>query len=139
MLFCRHYFSPLNTFMRREGSGAGSLPLTNGSGSERPNNMWILRIRIRIPNTACHVWLLARDVTFHKKYTVRYSHKSFVFVRSCACLLVSKQRNHTIIIVKTFRIRTKRLVPPFIILLKVNVFPLCFCTYVRMCCHFSLT
>jgi hypothetical protein len=49
MLFCRHYFSLPNTFMRkREGSGAGSgsAPLTNGSGSGswRPNNM-------RIPNT----------------------------------------------------------------------------------------
>jgi hypothetical protein len=41
ILFCRNYFSPLNTFMRKEsgagsGSGAGSVPLTNGSGSGRP-------------------------------------------------------------------------------------------------------
>jgi hypothetical protein len=46
--FCRHFFSPLNTFMRkREGSGAGSAPLTNGPGSGRPKNM-----RIRISDTA---------------------------------------------------------------------------------------
>jgi hypothetical protein len=36
-LFCKHYISPLNTFMRREGSGAGSGSIlhTNGSGSGR--------------------------------------------------------------------------------------------------------
>jgi hypothetical protein len=36
-------------FHKREGSGAGSVTLTNGSGSWRPRNMRILRIRI--PNT----------------------------------------------------------------------------------------
>jgi hypothetical protein len=37
-----------------EGSGsrAGSIPLTSGSGSGRPKNMWIRWIRIRIRNTA---------------------------------------------------------------------------------------
>jgi hypothetical protein len=35
--FARHYFSLLNTFMRkRERSGARSVPLTNVSGSRRP-------------------------------------------------------------------------------------------------------
>ncbi len=33
-----------------EGSGFGSIPMTNGSGSKRPKNMWIRWIRIR--NTA---------------------------------------------------------------------------------------
>jgi hypothetical protein len=33
----------------RAGSGSGSIPVTNGSGSRRPKNMWI---RIRIRNTA---------------------------------------------------------------------------------------
>ncbi len=35
------------------GSGSGSIPLTNGSGSMKPKNMWIrwIRIRIRIRNT----------------------------------------------------------------------------------------
>jgi hypothetical protein len=35
----------------RSGSGAGSVPLTNGSGSgsERPKNMWIIRVRIWNP------------------------------------------------------------------------------------------
>ncbi len=49
ILFCRHYFSPLNTFIRKRkgsGSGSGSASLTNGFGSGRPKNM-----RIRIPNT----------------------------------------------------------------------------------------
>ncbi len=36
----------------RSGSGEGSIPLTNGSGSRRPKNMWIRWIRIRIRNTA---------------------------------------------------------------------------------------
>ncbi len=33
--------------------GSGSIPLTNGSGSGRPKNMWIrwIRIRIRIRNS----------------------------------------------------------------------------------------
>jgi hypothetical protein len=34
-----------------EGPGSGFIPLTNGSGSGRPKNMWI-RFRIRIRNTA---------------------------------------------------------------------------------------
>ncbi len=36
-----------------EESGSGSIPLTNGSGSRRPKNMWIrwIEIRIRIRNT----------------------------------------------------------------------------------------
>jgi hypothetical protein len=33
------------------GAGSGSKPLTSGSGSGRPKNMWIRRIRIRILNT----------------------------------------------------------------------------------------
>ncbi len=37
-----------------EGSGSGSIPLTVGSGSGRPKNMWI-RIRIWIRNTAKNV------------------------------------------------------------------------------------
>jgi hypothetical protein len=36
--------------MMKEGSGSGSIPLTSGSGSGRPKNMWIRWIRIR--NTA---------------------------------------------------------------------------------------
>jgi hypothetical protein len=41
---------PVLFFMMIEGSGAGSIPLTNGSGFGRPKNMWI-RIRIWIRNT----------------------------------------------------------------------------------------
>ncbi len=33
--------------MMIEGSGSGSIPLTSGSGSGRPKNMWIRWIRIR--------------------------------------------------------------------------------------------
>ncbi len=33
-------------------AGSGSVSLTNGSGSGRPKNIWILRIRIRTRNTA---------------------------------------------------------------------------------------
>ena len=38
--------------MMIEGSGSGSIPLTSGSGSGRPKNMWIRWIRIPIHNTA---------------------------------------------------------------------------------------
>ncbi len=38
--------------MMTEGSGSGSIPLINGSGSGRPKNMWIRWIRIR--NTVLH-------------------------------------------------------------------------------------
>ncbi len=72
ILFCWHYFSPLNTFMRkREGSGAGSAPLTNGSGSGRSKNMRILRIWIRIPNTAWKSeWLAAIGACRSTRVTV---------------------------------------------------------------------
>ncbi len=48
--------SAQHIYEKKEGYGAGSVPLTNGSGSGRPKNMRILRIRIRfwirILNTA---------------------------------------------------------------------------------------
>ncbi len=44
-----YYFC--NECMMIEGSGSGSIPLTNGSGSRKPRNKWILWIRIRIRNT----------------------------------------------------------------------------------------
>jgi hypothetical protein len=34
------------------GAGSGSTPLTSGSGSRRPKNIWIWWIRIWIHNTA---------------------------------------------------------------------------------------
>ncbi len=43
-----------------EGYGSGSIPLTNGSGSRRPKNMWIRWIRIRISNTYLYVEHLDR-------------------------------------------------------------------------------
>jgi hypothetical protein len=54
MIIFRELFqSAQHIYEKREGSGAGSgsAPVTNltGSGSRRPKNMWILRIRI--PNT----------------------------------------------------------------------------------------
>ncbi len=39
--------SAQHIYEKKEGSGSGSVPLTNGSGSGRPQNM-----RIRIPNTS---------------------------------------------------------------------------------------
>ncbi len=42
--------SAQHIYKKREGSGARSVPLTNGSESGRPKNMRILRIRI--PNTS---------------------------------------------------------------------------------------
>jgi hypothetical protein len=51
-----------NFCMMIEGSGAGSesgsIPLTSGSGSRRPKNMWI---RIRIRNTGISIPVLCRE------------------------------------------------------------------------------
>ncbi len=41
--------SAQHIYLKKEGSGAGSVPLTNGSGSGRLKNMRILRFRIRFP------------------------------------------------------------------------------------------
>jgi hypothetical protein len=51
-LFCLNvilqalFQSAQHIYEKREGSGSGFVPLTNGSGSGRPKNMRILRIRI---------------------------------------------------------------------------------------------
>ncbi len=82
MLFCRHYFSPLNTFMIKEKDPEPDpYLLTNGSRSGRPKNMRIrIRFRIqfpalilkmqikffsyiRIPNTVANVGF-QRDVSY---------------------------------------------------------------------------
>jgi hypothetical protein len=39
--------------------GSGSIPLTSGSGSGRPKNMWIRWIRIR--NTAKNLWFFVNN------------------------------------------------------------------------------
>jgi hypothetical protein len=48
--------SPQYIYEKRKGSGvgsgSGSVHLTNGSGSGEAQNIWILRIRFRITNTA---------------------------------------------------------------------------------------
>ncbi len=52
VLFCRHYFSLLNTFMRKGKWSRSRIRNSDkwcGSGSGRPKNMRILRLRIRIP------------------------------------------------------------------------------------------
>jgi hypothetical protein len=50
ILFCKHYFSQFNTFMRKGKDPDPYLPLNNGSGSGRPKYIRI-RFRIRIPST----------------------------------------------------------------------------------------
>ncbi len=54
ILFCKQYFSLLNTFMKKR-EGSRSIHLTNGSGSGRPKNM---RILLRISNTGFKYWYL---------------------------------------------------------------------------------
>ncbi len=69
-LFCKHYFSPLNTFMRRGKNPEPDpepylwlFPFGSGSGSGRPKNM-----RIRIPNTGLingffkGIWTFSRQL-----------------------------------------------------------------------------
>jgi hypothetical protein len=53
----KYYLQAL--FHKREGSGTGSVPVTDGSGSGswRTKNMQFLRIRI--PNTGCFIYILA--------------------------------------------------------------------------------
>ncbi len=65
ILFCKHNFSPLNTFMIK-GKDPDPKPDPNqcllingsGSGSGRPKSMRILRIQIRIPNTGSNPSIL---------------------------------------------------------------------------------
>jgi hypothetical protein len=68
MILCRHYISPLNTFMRKgkDPDPDPAVPLTNGSGSGRPKNMRILRIRfrIRIPNLAFPLTIISPTEMF---------------------------------------------------------------------------
>jgi hypothetical protein len=51
--------------MMIEGSGSGSIPLTSGSGSWRPKNMWIRWIRIRIRNTEGNKEMYAYEPPTH--------------------------------------------------------------------------
>jgi hypothetical protein len=65
--------------MMIEGSGSGYIPLTSGSGSGRPKNMWIRWIR-RIRNT---------DVQYTSYY--RYPEKKFdLSKKSKSCLKFAK-------------------------------------------------
>jgi hypothetical protein len=49
--FCQSLFQSVqHLYEKREGSGSGSIPLTNGSGPGSPKNM-----RFRIPNTGTKI------------------------------------------------------------------------------------
>ncbi len=54
-----------------EGSGSVSVSQTNGPGSGRPKNIWILRIRIRSRNTVAR----CREAAFLPSLCVKSSHK----------------------------------------------------------------
>jgi hypothetical protein len=58
--------------MMIEGSGAGSIPLTSGSGSGRPKNMWIQWIRIPILNTEDRNEFMHRAGIFKKSMGARH-------------------------------------------------------------------
>ncbi len=58
LLFCKHYFSPFNSLMRKGKDPAGSISLTNESGSGRPKN-------IRIPNTASYRSIRVKSTKCH--------------------------------------------------------------------------
>jgi hypothetical protein len=59
-----------------EGSGSGSMPMTNGSGSRRPKNMRVRRIRIFNTGDNCKVLLIPRWCL------ERYTHKTSGFKTS---------------------------------------------------------
>jgi hypothetical protein len=59
-----------------EGSGSGSIPLTNGPGSRRPKN-----IRIRIRNTACHLAFYNVSMSYKCLPTVPYDVVLMIRVR----------------------------------------------------------
>ncbi len=64
--------------------GSGSISLTNGSGSRRPKNIWILRVRIR--NTAGKV-LAVFQIRWIRKYLA-----SWIWIRTLVlnCQLLQK-------------------------------------------------
>jgi len=79
ILFCKHYFSPLNTFMRK-GKDPDPDPylVTNRSGSGRPKNMRILRIRIQIPNTDWHSYLVWNHIALESSVDQVHRHSEFI-------------------------------------------------------------
>jgi hypothetical protein len=64
-----YYFGMITEgFGSGEGSGSGTIPLTSGSGSWMPKNMWIRLIRIRIRNTGWKIGKIYRKAM--KKTTI---------------------------------------------------------------------
>ncbi len=58
ILFCKHYFSPLNTFMRKgkDPDPYGTVPLTNGYGSGKPRNTWISNTGVQLTDIGFCCW-----------------------------------------------------------------------------------
>ncbi len=74
--------------MMIEGSGSGSrfgsIPLTNGSGSGRPKNMWIRWIRIRMRIHPQHwLWCCKSENVANPFVHSNFSFDSFVQFRLC--------------------------------------------------------
>jgi len=77
--------------MMIEGSGSGSIPLTSGSGSGRPKNMWIRWIRIR--------WIRIRNTgTYNNQtYLLAFKRKKIsggrrIHVTSCSMFVSTAER-----------------------------------------------
>jgi hypothetical protein len=66
-----------------EGSGSGSVPLTDGSGSRRPTNIWILRIR----NTGCSSFYI-----FFETYSKYIFASCILFTKSSLCSALEKSK-----------------------------------------------
>jgi hypothetical protein len=74
--------SAQHLYEKKEGSGSGFIPMTNGSGSGRPKNMRILRswFLIRIPKTAANT----RKIEEKTRKKIRLIHNLILSYSSAA-------------------------------------------------------
>ncbi len=89
-----------------EGSGSGYIPPTTGSGSRRPKNIRIRRIRIRIRNTAVSQNIFIPDISFCLKLSFMPAHYFTISHHTSCSILHTLQESLAIKEAKTSDLAT---------------------------------